>query len=227
METIELAVEVRDRVGKGAARQARRQGRLPGVLYGPKRTTISVTVNADEFAKKVDVGEGSHLIKLISSVADISGRLALVKIMQRDPVSRTVLHTDFYEVDMDTKLTVPVPLHYVGHPAGVEEGGIMQPIQREINVLCLPTDIPEFIEVDVSHLGIHEAVHVSELKLPPGVEVSFDTDFALVTVLPPTVEEVATKPAEGEAVAAAEGEAAAAPAAGKGAGKAEGEGEKK
>jgi len=222
METIELQIQVRDRVGKGATRAARRAGRLPGVLYGPKRATVSVSVDATEFAKKVDVGEGSHLIRFVSSVADISGRLALVKVMQRDPISRAVLHTDFYEVDMETKLRVPVPLHYVGHPVGVEAGGILQPIQREIEVQCLPTDIPEFLEVDVSHLGIHEAVHVSELKLPPGVEISFDKDYPLVTVLPPTVEEVAVKAPEAEAAVPVEGEAAA-PAAGV---KPEGEGEK-
>ncbi len=223
METIELAVEVREHVGKGAARGARRRGRLPGILYGRKRPTVAVSVDAVEFAKKIDVGEGSHLIKLVSSVPDISGRLVLVKVMQREPVSRKVLHTDFYEVDMETKLRVPVPLHYVGHAVGVENGGILQPIQRQIQVLCLPTDIPEFLEVDVTHLDIHEAVHVSELKLPPGIEISFDNDFALVTVLPPTVEEVAVKAPEAEAAVPVEGEAAAAAPA---AAKPEGEGEK-
>ena len=157
METIELAVEVREQVGKGPSREARRRGRLPGILYGPKRATVAVSVDAVEFAKKVDVGEGSHLIKFVCDVPDISGRLVLVKVVQREPVSRTPVHTDFYEVDMETKLRVPVPLHYVGHAIGVENGGILQPIQREIQVLCLPTDIPEFIEVDVTHLEIGRA----------------------------------------------------------------------
>src|SRR5437773_1579819 len=86
--------------------------------------------------------------------------------VQRHPVSGKVLHADFYEVDLAERLTVSVPLRFVGKPAGVVAGGILQPILREIQVECLPTEIPEFIEVNVAALGIHEAVHLSELQLP-------------------------------------------------------------
>ena len=201
METIPLAVTPRETGGKRDARALRRQGRVPGILYGPKRTVVSVALDAKEFAKKVATVEGSHLIRLESSSPELSGRLAIVKEMQRDPVSAAVLHADLYEVDLETKLRVRVALHFVGKAAGVEKGGILQPIQRDVAVLCLPTDIPDFIEVDVSPLGIHEAVHMSELKAPSGVTLEYDNDEPVVTVLPPTVEEAkVAAPAEGAVV---------------------------
>jgi large subunit ribosomal protein L25 len=106
---------------------------------------------------------------------------------------------------MAASIRVPVPLHFTGKPEGVVLGGILQPVRREIEVECLPTDIPEFIEVDVTPLSIHDALHVSDVVLPNGVVAIYDTDFAIVTVVAPTVEEAAP---------AAEAEAAAVPAEG-------------
>lgn len=190
METIDLEVSVRDGRGKSAARASRRRGQLPGVLYGGQRAAAAIMLDAREFEKKVAALQGSHLIRLQSTVPDIAGKLALVKEMQRDPITRAVLHADLYEVDVARKLHLRVPLRFVGKAAGVERGGILQPIHRDIEVHCLPTEIPEFIEVDVSALDIHDAIHVSQLSTASGVEIVFDTDDTLVTVLPPTVEEV-------------------------------------
>ena len=215
METIDLEVSIRDERGKSAARATRRRGVLPGVLYGPKRAgAVALFLDAKEFKKKVASLEGSHLIRLGSPIPEIGGRLALVKEMQRDPLTREVLHADLYEVDVERKLRLRVPLHFVGKAAGVERGGIMQPIHRDVEVLCLPTDIPGYIEVDVTQLDIHDAVHVSQLAPPPGVEFVYDTDDTLVTVLPPTVEEV--KVAAPEAVEGAPAEAPAAAESAKG-----------
>jgi large subunit ribosomal protein L25 len=209
MEAIELNVEPRDPKGKGSARGLRRRGKVPAVLYGAKRPAVHVVMDGDEFEAKVGNIEGTHLIRLSSSLADLGGRLVLVKEVQRHPVSRALLHTDLYEVDVAAKIKLRVPLHFIGRAEGVELGGILQPIRREVEVLCLPTEIPDYLEIDVSRLGIHEAVHISELKPPPGVEIPFDTDEALVTVLPPVVEEVKVA---AEAEVAAEGAPAAAPA---------------
>lgn len=208
METIELGVEPRNNTGKGSAREMRRQGKVPAVLYGARRPAIHVAVDGKEFETKVGNIEGTHLIRLNSSASDLGGLLVLVKEVQRHPVSRMLLHTDLYEVDVRAKIKLRVPLHFVGRAEGVELGGILQPIRREVEVLCLPTEIPDYLEIDVSALGIHDAVHISDLKPPPGVEIPFDTDEALVTVLPPVVEEVKVA---AEAEVAPEG--AAAPAA--------------
>jgi len=192
----------------------RREGKLPAVLYGAAPQAVAVAVDDKEFETKVGAIEGTHLIRLMSPADELGGRLVLVKEVQRHPVSRRLLHTDLYEVDVTAKIKLRVPLHFVGRAEGVEMGGILQPVRREIEVLCLPTDMPEFIEIDVSQLGIHDAVHISEVAAPAGVEIPFDTDEALVTVLPPVVEEVKVaaegEPVEGAAAAPA-GEAAAKP----------------
>jgi large subunit ribosomal protein L25 len=189
METIELSVEKRERVGKGGARKLRRQKKVPAILYGRKRQPVPLAIPAKDFQSKVAAIEGAHLIRLKGEVEGLEECVALVKEVQVHPVTSALLHVDFYEVDLAEKLTVAAPLHFVGKAAGVALGGILQPLRREISVRCLPMSIPEFIEVDVSALGIHDTIHVSELRLPEGVEAVYTEDFPLVTILPPTVEE--------------------------------------
>lgn len=219
METVEITIERRQDQGKGPMRRLRSAGRVPAVLYGAKRTVASITASAAEFEQKLVHLEGSHLIRLLhagGSDAELHERMVLLREMQRHPVTGVVLHADFYEVDLTERLRVSVPLHFIGKPVGVVAGGILQPILREVEVECLPTEIPEFIEIDVSPLGIHEAVHLNELTLPAGVTPVGDPTQPLVTVLPPTIE---TKPAEAAEAAAVPAEgAAAAPAAGEAAG---------
>lgn len=213
METVEISIERRSGTGKGPARRLRASGQVPAILYGPKRSTISVQVPREQFERRIAHLEGSHLIRLLHAGggdAELHEKMVLVRDMQVHPVSGRVLHADFYEVDLTERLTVSVPLHFVGKPVGVVNGGIMQPILREIDVECLPTEIPEFIEIDVTPLAIHEAVHVADLKLPEGVSAVGDPTQTLVTVLPPSVE---AKPSEATEAA---GAAAAAPAAGAG-----------
>ncbi|MGH7887473.1 MAG: 50S ribosomal protein L25, partial [Candidatus Binatia bacterium] len=108
------------------------------------------------------------------------------------PISGDVIHADLYEVDLTATIRVRVPLHFVGKAAGVTRGGILQPIVREIEVECLPMDIPEFFNVDVSALDIGDSVHVEELVMPEGVTAVSEANFALVSVVTPTVEEAPT-----------------------------------
>jgi large subunit ribosomal protein L25 len=201
MEEIALDVEVRDGRGKGPARRLRQRGKIPGVFYGPKSTATAVAVDRKEFASHVSTLEGSHLIRFRAPVPELQDRVALVREVQVHPVSGGVLHVDFYEVDLTQRLQVTVPLHFVGKAIGVAEGGILQPIIREIEVECLPTDIPQFIEVDVSALAIHDAVHLADVQMPAHVTAIVESNEAVVTVLPPTVEEVkAAEVVEGAAV---------------------------
>jgi len=219
METVEIAIERRTSNRKGEARKLRRSGKVPAVLYGPKRSTASIAVQTEEFERKVGHLEGSHLIRLVhdggQGDAELHDRMVLIRDLQRHPVTGEPLHADFYEVDLTERLTVSVPLRFIGKPVGVVEGGILQPIQREVEVECLPTEIPDFLEIDVSGLHIHEAVHVAELGLPEGVTALGDPARPLVTVLPPTVEEKPVEAAEAAPVegAPAEGAAPAAPSA--------------
>ena len=217
MEAVEVHVDRRVQGRKGAAKKLRRAGTIPAVFYGPKRTTVAISVQAEEFDQKLKHLEGSHLIRLLHANGgdkELHEKMTLLREVQRHPVSGEVLHADFYEVDLAERLTVSVPLRFVGKAAGVVTGGILQPILREIQVECLSTEIPEFLEVNVTALNIHEAVHLADLTLPEGVTAVGDSAQPLVTVLPPTVEEV--KPAEAAEAAPAEGApaegAAAAPA---------------
>ena len=217
METLGLTVHKRSTTGKGASRRSRAAGKIPGVFYGPKQPeALAIEVDQKEFAKKLQAVVGSHLIQFDSESPELKQRMVLLREVQVHPVSGDVLHTDFYEVDLTKKLEVTVPLRFEGKPVGVQVGGILQPIMREITVLCLPTEIPEFVAVDVSELGIHDAIHIEDLKLPTGSEAVYDSNFTIVTVSPPTVEEVKVEapvegaeavPAEGAEQPAAEGKA--------------------
>lgn len=225
METSQLVCEIRTTKPKGARHQVRREGRVPGVLYGPKTTPTPVSVNALDLKNRVAHAASERIMRLKSSSSELDGKHVLLKDIQRAPVSREILHADLYEVDLNRAIRVSVGLRFVGKPVGVADGGILQPLVREVEVECLPLEIPEFFEVDVSPLGIHDVIHISEMKFVGNVKPIFDTDYAIVSVLPPTVEaapvaaaaEAAAEgaPAEGAAAAPAAdaGKAAAAPAA--------------
>jgi large subunit ribosomal protein L25 len=206
LETLEIQVSARQPGSKHQARRLRREGKIPAILYGPKVQSIALELNKKEFSTRVADLEGSHLVRLKSGSTTLADKVALVKEMQYHPISGDVIHADFYEVDLTARIEVSVPLHFVGKAAGVVRGGILQPIVREIQVECLPLDIPEFFNVDVGALDIGDSIHVEELPMPKGVTAVYDSNFALVTVATPTVEEEPTAP-----VVAAEGAAVAAP----------------
>jgi len=210
MEEITLSVEARGDRGKGAARRLRRAGKVPAVFYGPKNTAMPIAVDRKDFAAHVASLEGSHLIRFESPVADLQRRVALVREVQQHPVTGGILHVDFYEVDLTRRLRVTVPLHFIGRAKGLADGGILQPILREMEVECLPGDIPQYIEVDVTALAIHDAVHLADVPMPVNVSAVVESNEAVVTVLPPTVEEVKVAAAGESAV----GEGEATPAAG-------------
>lgn len=208
METVDVEVSTRETGSKRKARRLRRIGKIPGILYGPKVAPVALELDKKTFSSRVAGVEGSHLVRMKSDSPVLAEKVALVKEMQYHPISGDVIHADFYEVDLTARIQVRVPLHFVGKAAGVVRGGILQPIVREIEVECLPLDIPEFFDVEVGDLDIGDSVHVEALPMPEGVTAVFESNFTLVTVVPPTAEEapapaaVAAEPVEG-AVAAA------------------------
>jgi large subunit ribosomal protein L25 len=216
METGELSCEKRAVRPKSTITNLRRQGRVPAVLYGPTTQPIPVSVNGAELRNRMSAASHVRIVRLKSQSSDIDGRHVIFKDVQRAPVSGELLHADFYEVDLNRTIQVEVPLRFVGRARGVADGGILQPLVRSVTVECLPLEIPEAIEVDVTGLGVHDVIHVSALTTAGNVRTVFDQDYAVVSVLPPTVAEapVAAAPAEGAAEAApAEAAAATAPAA--------------
>ena len=220
METIEIQIEPRDAGTKGAVKRLRREGKVPGVFYGPKTTPVLLAVDRKQFSTRVAELEGSHLIRIKSASPLLAEKVALVKETQLHPVTGAILHADLYEVDLTARIRVNVPLHFVGKAVGVVRGGILQPVVREIEVECLPMDIPEYMNVEVSELDIGDSLHVTNLAMPEGVVAVSEAGLTLVTVVTPSIEEA---PVVEAPVAVVEGAEAAPVAAGEEKKKEEGE----
>jgi large subunit ribosomal protein L25 len=196
MDIRELTVTTRRAVGKEAARRIRREGRLPAVLYGGA-APIAVSLNPKD-VQKVLHGHGGGNVLLNVRFDDQPGdpRPALIRALQFDPVTERLVHLDLQEISMDREITVRVPIHAGGEAAGVkEQGGILALILREVEVACLPHLIPDRIDVEVNALRIGDVLTVGDLTPPTGVRLLGDAGQAVVTVAPPTVEEVAAPPA--------------------------------
>ena len=214
METVEVSVETREVGNKRDAGRLRRSGKLPGVVYGRGTDGVAMQVDGRELRTRVGRLEGSHVLRFKSAADSLDGRLVLVKEVQYHPVTHAIAHIDFYEVDVTRKITVMVGLHFVGRAEGVIQGGVLQPIARELEVECLPMDIPAQIEVDVSSLEIGHGLKAGDITLPPNV-TNNTPDLAVVSVLAPTVSTLAEEEAEGgaaEETAETADEQAAAPA---------------
>ncbi len=218
METGELSCEKRATRPKGRNNALRRQGRVPAILYGPTTAPTALAIDRLELKARISAAAHTRIIKLKSSTAELDGKHVIFKDVQRAPVSGEILHADLYEVDLSRPIRVEVALKFTGKAKGVANGGILAPLERTATLECLPLEIPDSIEVDVTDVDIHDVIHISSVKFVGKVKPIFDTDYPVVTVLPPTVAEVAVVAAveavEGVAVegAVAEG-AAAAPAA--------------
>ena len=209
-EEIVLNAKNRSDRGKNAARRLRREGLIPAVVYGGKGETVAVAVDPKSLQKVLRSEAGRNAI-LKLDIADQGATNAILKGWQVDPIKENFLHADFYRIAMDVAIRVTVPVVTKGEARGVKvDGGILELILREIEVECLPGDIPERIEVDVTDLGINGAVRISELPANEKVKILEAADQVVVHVVS-VKEEAAPTPgaapvAEGEAAAPAEPE---------------------
>lgn len=203
MEAIELTACIRTQSGKGPARRFRRDGLIPAVFYGRGQEAIPLSVNTAALTKILKTKKENIFIKLRIEGEKPLEKLSLLKELQIEPVSRRFQHADFYEIRMDRKLTFEIPLHFVGDPIGVQNGGELQHLKRELKVSCLPLDLPESIDVDVSGLAIGDSLKVQDIKVPKGIETIDPGDVGVAMVA--HIRVAAPKPAEAEGEAAAEG----------------------
>lgn len=166
-----INAERRNDVGKGASRRLRRANKVPGVLYGPGSEPVSLTFNHDELIKQTE--SEAFFSHILTVNVDGQQAQAVVKDMQRHPFKPKIVHMDLQRVTADHKIHMTVPLHFVGQDVapGVKGGGLLTHDVTEVSVFCLPKDLPEFIEVDVSNLDLGDVLHLSNLKLPKGVEL--------------------------------------------------------
>lgn len=184
MDIIALNAKMRSNRGNGPARRLRSEGLIPGILYGAKTDPVMLTVNNHALEQVVKKGNiGQLLLNLTVEGTDAPGKPTMIKELQRHPVTRRFLHVDFYEVRMDKKIRISIPVVTTGKAKGVDTGGMMQIIRREVDVLCLPNQIPEKITIDVANLDIGDSVHVKDIPLPTGSEIPEDVNFTVITVL--------------------------------------------
>ncbi len=190
MELLELKAAIRTETGKGQARVLRGEGRLPAVLYGPNTDPVMLSVSLGEMEDVLKGGTaGQALLSITIDGASDGPRTAMIKEMQVSPLSRDALHVDFYEVDMKRKINVMVPVVATGKSVGIEMGGMLQLIRRELEVLCLPGNIPESIEIDITDMNIGDSYHVEDIELEGDIEIPHEVDFTILTILSATMAE--------------------------------------
>ena len=218
-EKFDLVADIREDQGKGASRRLRREGRVPAIIYGAGRPARSLTFDHNKVLHALE-NESFYSSVLNIKVGDKS-QAAIVKDIQRHPAKRVVMHMDFQRIVADQVIKMNVPVHLIGaeDAVGVRQGGgSVSHLRTEVEVVCLPKDLPEYFEVDITDLELDEMLHLSDIKLPEGVEIPElaqgpEHDHAIVSIHVIKVavieEEVEEEAVEGERVAAGdEGEAA-------------------
>lgn len=220
MEKVVLNAEIREKLGKQASKRLRAEDAIPVVVYKKGKGTLSLKVNSRELFHILHTSAGENVIialKVNSGNKDVKEKTVIIKEIQYGPIKADVLHVDFHEILLTEKIAVDVPIEPKGEPEGVKsDGGILDHPTKELHVECLPTQIPERIEVHVEKLKIGDAIRVKDLIVPPEVTVLSDPELTVVSVVPPRVEEVEEevveeglqepevigekKPAEGEEV---------------------------
>jgi large subunit ribosomal protein L25 len=186
----DLPVNVREKSGKGAARQLRRNGKVPGVLYGQGECLL-LTIDPEPLVKilKSQAGSTALISLTITGAKSKPKRTALLRDFQVDPVDGHVLHADLFEISMEKPIRVKVPVHVIGStPAGVKEGGILHHNMRELHVECLPAALPDYIEVDASPLAIGQGIHLKEIVKKEGLRYLDDPEQMVVSVAVPMSE---------------------------------------
>lgn len=212
MEIFDLKVTKRDTIGKSSARGLRRQGLVPAVLYGPRRESIPLTISSLDLDKIYkESGTERVVLNLIIENGGTENVTAMVKEVQTTPVTDRYLHIDFYEISLGEEIVVSVPVEVTGKSKGVERGGFLQVVRHDLEISCLPTDMPDKIEVEVTNLDIGDSIHVGDIEIGDKIRLLADTDLTVLTVVAPTVEEEVPEEEveEAEEAEVAEAEAAA------------------
>ena len=205
MEQINFDVQIRKTTGSARSRQVRRENQIPGIVYGgdSKPTNIQADRKAYDRIYRQHAGESLiYHLNLVDEGKKVSDFPAIIKDIQLHPVTDEVIHIDFNRISLDKEIEIKVKVLIKGEAVGVKrDGGTLEHLMWELDVICLPTNIPHHLEADVTNLGVHDSIHVKDLVLPQGVRTKHDEDAVVITIAGSMREETAT-PAEGEVVAA-------------------------
>lgn len=212
----EMKATARPKAGKGAARAVRREGRVPGVIYGDNKDPLAISVDHAELKQRIYAGR--FLTTIYELDVDGTKHRVIPRDFQLDAVKELPLHVDFLRLSAGAKIRVRIPVHVMNAESapGVKRGGTVNIVTHAIEVLCSPEEIPESIDVDIANLEINYSKHMSDVVLPPNVKVVGNVDQTLVTIVPPSgyAEEMKAAAEAAAAAAAAAATAAAAPAEG-------------
>jgi len=183
MEQRVLAIESRDKVGKGVSRRLRKDGKVPAVVYGKGIEPVAVSVGKRELVTAI-AGEGglNHLITL-QGAGSLDGNIVIIADITFDCLRGDPTHVDLHKINLEEKVKVRVPVTLKGTAKGVKEGGMLDFLMHTISLECLPTQIPEHIEVDITNLGLGSSFHISDLSLPAGCKVLEDAKATVVNIL--------------------------------------------
>ena len=183
MSEMTIEVQKRERTGKGGSRESRRNGNIPGVVYGGGKDSVPIELNRKTFVELMRKAGSENPVFLLKLADSGQERHAILRDLQKDPVSRMVIHLDFQRIEMTQKLRITVPVELVGVAVGVKtEGGLLEFITRELTIDCLPADIPAHLEVDVTSLHVGQHIEARDVKLPNGVTLHDDPDKVVVTL---------------------------------------------
>ncbi len=182
MADFALQAQLRSDLGKSASRRLRRDKKVPAVVYGRGKEGVTVTIEEKDLQKALKARSS-----LLDLTVDGETRKVIVKELTNHPVKGSYQHVDFYEVAMDRAVETTTTLYVVGEDDREQDGGIMNLVLRELDISCLPGNIPEYVDIDVSGLVIGDTLHVSDLKLPEGVDVLIDTAEVVLTITDPAL----------------------------------------
>ena len=202
MDQAELNVEIREKSGKGVARKLRAAGKLPAVVYGKDLEPTTIVVDPKELEAAISGEAGANTLITLKGATELAGKVVILKDADIHPLRRDMICADFHAINLTEKALFMVPVNIVGTAIGQKEGGTLQLVRNELEVLCLPTQVPQAIDIDVTSLEIGDTVHIEEVVAPEGVELVHDVNFTVMTL---SIVKAEVEVSEDEDLEAAEG----------------------
>ena len=186
-----LTASIREGKGKQAAKKLRRENRVPATFYGPGKDPVMLSISSLDLNKIMKSTSGENIILTLKIESDkgTDNRMVMLKELQTNPIKDTLIHADFLEISMDKEITLDIPIRLINTAIGTTNGGILQQARRDIHIVCLPNQVVEQIEVDISALDIGDSLHIGDIVLPEGIKTTLEDSLAVAMVVAPTIEE--------------------------------------
>lgn len=191
MRQVVLTSFKREKTGKEIAKKLRKKGLIPAIIYGPHINPIPISVKFSELESILNKHKGETLLFNLEIINGESFKIqAILKEYQTDPITDKIIHIDFLAIHEKNLITIDVPLEFIGKPIGITKGGVLEILLHELSIECLPSNIPDKIQVDITNLDIGDVLHVKDIKVPEGIRIAEDLEKTVVTIVTEAVEEL-------------------------------------